>query len=315
MQHILKPAPLPRKATIGVVSPSSPQRNDDYLHRGVRYLESLGYRVHLGPNALKRYNGYLAGDDDERLADIEAMFADPAVDAIFCARGGYGATRLLRRLNYDLIAANPKIFVGFSDITALQCAIFRKTGLVTFSGAMPAVDMRDEFDPDAEAWFWRMLTSTEPAGRIDQPEEIVPLRAGTAQGRLYCGTLSLFAALCGTPFFPGGRRPLYLFEDIGEEPYRIDRFLSQLENAEIFARAGGIAFGQFTQAPTDRPATPQPPLSTVLQEYVERLGLPAVGNLLYGHQAKKLTLPFGARAAIDGTTGTLRILEAGVADT
>lgn len=312
MQHALKPAPLKNRATIGIISPASPQRNDDYLHRGVRYLESLGYRVKIGTNALKRYNGYLAGTDDDRLRDIETMFADPKINAIFCARGGYGSSRLLNKLNYDLIAANPKIFVGFSDITALQSAIFRKTGLITFSGAMPAVDMRDDFDSDAEQWFWQALTSPEPAGIIRQTEVIVPLHSGKARGRLYCGTLSLFASLCGTPFAPPSKG-IYLFEDIGEEPYRIDRMLSQLENAGTFAKAKGMAFGQFTQIPTDRSATPQPPLTVVLQEYVERLGLPSIGNLLFGHQQKKLTLPFGAVAVLDGNAGTLSITEAGVA--
>ncbi len=311
MRTVRKPPPLKRRATIGVISPASPQRNDEYLHRGVRYLESIGYRVKLGKHALRRYNGYLAGTDDERIEDIESMFADPKIHAIFCARGGYGTSRILQRLNYDLIAANPKIFVGFSDLTALQSAIFRKTGLVTFSGAMPSVDMRDEFDAYAEESFWNILTSTQPAGVIAQPEEIVTLRTGAARGRLLCGNLSLFASLCGTPFAPAERKALYLIEDIGEEPYKIDRLLSQMENAGVFAKAGGIAFGQFTGIPTDRSATPQPPVSTVIQEYVERLGLPALGNLLYGHQAKKLTLPFGAMARIDGSKGTLELLEAG----
>lgn len=312
MQDVLKPPPLKRRATIGIISPASPQRNDDYLHRGANYLESLGYRVKIGANALKRYNGYLAGTDDERLQDIESMFANPKIDAIFCARGGYGSSRLLGRLNYDLIAANPKIFVGFSDITALQSAIFRKTGLITFSGAMPSVDMRDSFDPDAEEWFWSVLTSTEPPGPIRQTDVVVPLHPGKARGRLYCGTLSLFASLCGTPFAPPSGRAVYLFEDIGEEAYRIDRMLSQLENAGVFNRAKGIAFGQFTQIPTDRAATPQPPLAVVLQEYVERLRLPAVGNLLFGHQPKKLTLPFGVTTILNGNEGTLHLAEAGV---
>lgn len=313
MQHILKAAPLRNRATIGIISPASPQRNDDYLHRGVQYLESLGYRVKLGKHALKRYNGYLAGDDEQRKHDLEAMFADKKIDAIFCARGGYGSSRLLRTINYDLIAAHPKVFVGFSDITALQAAIFRKTGLITFSGAMPSVDMRDEFDPYAEEIFWRVLTSTEALGTINQPDDIVPLHAGKVRGRLYCGTLSLFASLCGTPFAPQYAKSIALFEDIGEEPYRIDRMLSQLENAGAFAKIRGIALGQFTNIPTSRAATPQPLLSTILQEYLQRLQLPAVGNVLFGHQPRKLTLPYGATTILDGNQGTLAIAEAGVA--
>lgn len=310
MPDVLKPAPLKRRATIGIISPASPPRNEDYLQRGVQYVESLGYRVKLGKHAMRSFNGYLAGTDEQRVEDIEAMFANPKIDAIFCGRGGYGCSRILHKLNYDLIAANPKILVGFSDITALQSAIFRKTGLVTFSGPMPSVDMRDEFDAFAEETFWRMLTATDPVGVVSQPEEIVSLRSGSARGRLLCGTLSIFASLCGTPFAPSVRKAIYLLEDIGEEPYRIDRLLSQLENAGVFAKASGIAFGQFTGIPTTI-TTPQPPVSAVVQEYVERLGLPALGNLLFGHQAKKLTLPFGVMARINGTTGALELLEAG----
>lgn len=313
MQHILKAPPLPRRATIGIISPASPQRNDDYLHRGAQYLESLGYRVKIGKHALKRYNGYLAGDDEQRKHDIETMFADKSIDAIFCARGGYGSSRLLPMLDYNLIASHPKIFVGFSDITALQAAIFRKTGLITFSGAMPSVDMRDEFDPYAEELFWRILTATEPLGAISQPDDIVPLHSGRVRGRLYCGTLSLFASLCGTPFAPQYTKSILLLEDIGEEPYRIDRMLSQLENSGVFAKTRALALGQFTGIPTTRAATPQPLLSTVLQEYVQRLQLPAVGNVLFGHQPRKLTLPYGAVAVLNGNNGTLSLAEAGVA--
>lgn len=314
MQHILKAPPLQPRATIGIISPASPQRNDNYLHKGAQYLESLGYRVKIGEHALRRYNGYLAGDDSQRKHDIETMFADTNIDAIFCARGGYGSSRLLHTLNYDLIASHPKIFVGFSDITALQAAIFRKTGLITFSGAMPAVDMRDTFDPYAEEQFWRILTDTKPLGPIKQPDDIVPLYPGKVRGRLLCGTLSLFASLCGTPFAPQYAKSLLLLEDIGEEPYRIDRMFSQLENAGVFTKTRGIALGQFTGTPTTRAATPQPPLSTVLQEYVHRLQLPALGNVLFGHQSRKLTLPYGAMAILNGNEGTLSIAEAGVAN-
>lgn len=309
MTKLLKPKILPKNATIGIISPASPQRNEDFLLRGVKYLESLGYRVELGKNVWKRHNEYLAGTDEERIDDIEYMFANPKIDAIFCSRGGYGTPRILKYLNYSIIEQNPKIFVGFSDITALQSAIFRKTGIVTFSGAMPAVDMRDEFLPESEEFFWKILTTTKPIGEVHQSEPMRPMRQGIAKGRMYCGNLSLFASLIGTPFSPNFRGGILLAEDIGEEPYRIDRLLSHFENSGIFDLVRGIAFGQFTDIPKNRAATPQPDILTVLEEYSQRAKLPAISNVLFGHLQKKLTLPFGIRAEINGHLGKMSLLE------
>ena len=307
MTQLIKPKPLQIGDTIGIISPASPQRDETRLFKGIEYLKSKGFNVKLGENALKSYGGYLAGTDEERLSDIESMFADPEIKAIFCARGGYGTPRLLKKLNYGLITNNPKIFVGFSDTTALQCAIHKYTGLITYSGAMPSVDMVD-FHEWSEKVFWQVTLSDEPLGELGQEEPIEPVFDGVAEGKLIGGNLSLLASLCGTPYTPDWSGSILICEDIGEEPYRVDRLLCQLDNAGVFDSIAGIVFGQFTESTLRPTSVPQRDVNEVIEEYASRIALPAVKNVMYGHQRVKWTLPLGGMAKIDGTKGTLTLL-------
>ena len=303
----LKPIALKKNGTIGVISPASPQRDSSRLDRGIAYLEQCGYRVELGRSVRNTWGGYLAGTDEERSSDIEEMFADSKIDAIFCARGGYGTSRLLNRLDYDIIQKNPKIFVGFSDTTALQSAIFRKTGLVTFSGAMPSVDMADTFNPLAEEWFWGILTETNFYKKNTiQGDRFFD---GGAAGKLYCGNLSVMTTLFGTEFTPDWNGGILLVEDIGDDPYRIDRMLSHCENYGLWGKLKGLCFGQFTPSDTRQSSVPQRSMNEVLNEYAERAKLPSIGNILYGHQSEKITLPFGTEVMIDGTNSYLKLIE------
>ncbi len=308
----LFPAALRRGATIGIISPASPQRDISRLHKGIRYLESLGYHVRVGDAALRRHGGYLAGTDEERLSDIHTMFADRSVDAIFCARGGYGSARLLRGLDMTLIRRNPKIFVGFSDITALQLALWKGAGLVTFSGAMPSVDMVDGFDPHAEEQFWRILTSRRTTGALTQPWPLTTLRAGDAEGRLLGGNLSVLVTLLGTPFMPSLRGALLALEDVGEETYRIDRMLTHLAMATASARPSGVAYGYWSQSSRARGTTPHRDVIEVLAERTDITRGPIVSELMYGHERTKLTLPFGVRCRLNTNTKRLTLLEAAV---
>lgn len=309
MSTIQFPKPLSHGDTIGIISPASPQRDESRLFRGIEYLQQKGFKVHLGKNALAKYGGYLAGTDEERIADIEEMFTNPEISAIFCARGGYGTPRLLKKLNYDLIAANPKMFVGFSDTTALQCAIFKRTGLITYSGAMPSVDMADGFDEWSERVFWQAMLSDKPLGSLEQTSSIMPLYEGKAEGRLMGGNLSLLANLCGTPYAPDWEGCILICEDIGEEPYRIDRLLCQLENAGVFDSIVGMAFGQFNDSSLRPTSVEQQSVEEIISEYANKAGVPAIMNVMYGHQKIKWTLPIGAKTVIDGTTGSMTILE------
>jgi muramoyltetrapeptide carboxypeptidase len=313
--HLIPPPRLRKGDVIGVIAPSSPQRDDERLKSGIRYFESLGYRVKPGENLWKRY-GYLAGSDEERGADLNAMLRDPEVHMIIAGRGGYGMTRILDRIDYRAARRDPKIIVGFSDVTALNCAMLVRAGLVTFSGAMPGVDFWDtgNIDPLAEESFWRAITSPKPLGTIRQPAEhpIARLHSGATEGWLLPGNLTLLATLTGTPYLPKPAGAILLVEEIGEEAYRVDRMLSQLYNAGVMQKIVGLAFGAFTGTKPTRVSVDPLPMEEVFAEYVRRANVPTVGGLLYGHITTKLTLPVGVRTRINGSRGTMALLEAGV---
>lgn len=186
----LKPRRLRHGDLIGLVTPASPIADASRLERGVHYLESLGYRVLPAAN-VNKMRGYLAGTDEERAADLHALFKHKEVRAIFCIRGGYGTPRLLSLLNYRLIARNPKIFVGYSDVTALQLAFWRRCRLVSFHGPMVGVDFGEEINPFAEEWFWKLVTTSGALGRLPiDGQTAMTLRPGKRRGRLLGGNLS-----------------------------------------------------------------------------------------------------------------------------
>jgi muramoyltetrapeptide carboxypeptidase len=313
MPKLLKPPRLRPGDLIGVVVPASPMKHDR-LENGIRYLENLGYRVKLGKHVHKE-TGYLAGRDAERADDINQMFRDPKVKAIFCARGGYGTPRLLSRLDYRAIKANPKIFVGYSDITAIQLAMRRHAGLATFSGPMVASEMAKGINPFTEENFWRILTYPEPFGDLARPaeERYHAISHGRASGPLLGGCLSLIASLIGSPHFPGVNRSIFFVEEIGEAPYRIDRFLTQMREAGIFKRISGFVLGQMTDCvPTDD--EPSQTIDDLMRDFIKPLKIPALAGLDYGHVDVKYTLPLGVRAelSVGRNKQRLRIVESAV---
>lgn len=313
MPRIIKPTRLRPGEVIGVVAPASPMK-PELLEQGVRYLEGLGYRVKLG-KFVYRETGYLAGSDRERSRDLNAMFRDRQVRAIICVRGGYGTPRLLHLLDYDAIRNQPKIFVGYSDITALQLAIFRRTGLITFSGPMVAADMGRGIDPFTEAQFWRMITEPVPYGDL-QPQQDRPFAAittGRVRGRLLGGCLSLVATVAGTAFMPAVHKSIFFLEEIGEEIYRIDRYLVHLRELGVFAKIGGFVLGQVLDCEAKNGA-PSLRLEDLMQDFIRPLGVPALMNLEYGHAGRKHTMPIGASAEllVSGWQRRLTITEAAV---
>jgi muramoyltetrapeptide carboxypeptidase len=304
------PARLAPGDLIGVVSPASPIDDPSRIEQGIRYLESLGYRTVVGANSARRL-GYLAGTDEERASDLHAMFADRRVRAIFCVRGGYGSPRLLSLLDYRLIARNPKIFVGYSDITALHLAFWTKARLVTYHGPMLGVDMVGVMDPMAEESFWRTLNSPRRRMMVI-PSGGVVLRGGAAIGRLLGGNLSLFVSLLGTPFQPDFRRALLFLEEIGEEPYRVDRMMTQLRNARILERAAGVAAGYFSDCVPKDSNKPSMSVEEIMREAAASARRPFVVGLPFGHERRSVTIPVGLRVRLDAGAGTLELLEPSV---
>lgn len=309
--RITKPKKLKSGETIGIISPASSPDDLVRIEKGVKYLESLNYRVIVGKNVGKS-RGYLAGEDSERLADLHDMFKNKDVKAIFCVRGGYGSGRLLNNINFSLIKKNPKIFVGYSDITVLQMAMYNKTGLVTFAGPMLAVDFyQDEVNPFTEEVFWRTITSNKKIGKIKNPgdEKYFMLTKGRGEGRILGGNLALLCSIMGTDFMPNLKDSILMLEDFGEAPYRIDRLLNQLKLAKVFNQAKGVVLGRFVDCYDTEDTKDSLKLNDVICDYFEGLKIPVMYNLKHGHITENITIPFGLKCKINSSRGIIEINE------
>ena len=310
---LLKPRSLRKGDVIGLISPASTPSSSEKIEKSVRYLESLGYRTAVGTHVLD-VNGYLAGSDRDRAEDFNAMVRDKHVKAIVALRGGYGTPRILPLLDYRAIRQHPKIIVGYSDLTALQLAVFKKTSLVTFSGPMAAVEMWDGIDPYTEEHFWRLVTSPKPVGILANPNDdpVAGHNGGTAAGRLLGGNLSLVVSSLATPYSPDYAKALLVLEEIDEAPHRVDRMVTQMFNGGLFKQLSGLVLGRFTDCVPSDPEKPNLTIDQVLADVLQRIQKPALSNLRYGHIPKKLTIPFGVRARLDAEKGRLEISEAAV---
>jgi muramoyltetrapeptide carboxypeptidase len=307
----VKPAKLNKGDLIGIISPASTPDDLTRIDKGVQYLEKLGYRTEVAPNVGK-VRGYLAGHDDQRLYDLHYMFRKKDVKAIFCVRGGYGSPRLLDKIDFKLIAKNPKIFVGYSDITVLHLALLKKTGLITFAGPMVATDFgKDEVSTYTEEHFWKTITTSKKIGNIVPPGEdkLFSLNKGKAKGELTGGNLALMMSLAGTPLFPELKGKILMIEDIGEQPYRVDRLVNQLKLMGAFKQLKGIILGAFTDCLepdfTKRTLT----LNEVIEDYFEKLSIPVIYNFPHGHINDLVTVPFGIDVSINASKHTVEFTE------
>jgi len=289
-----RPPALKKGDVIGVCAPASPPLRDGDLEKGIAYLEGLGYRVEPGRN-LRKKDGYLAGSDEGRAADLNRFFRDRKVRAVIAIRGGYGSMRILNLIDYRAVRNDPKIFVGYSDLTAVSLALFARCGLVTFAGPMVAAGMARGLKPAEEELFWRMLTSRRPIGTLRTPA--TTLYRGAASGVLLGGNLSIVSRLAGTPHLPSFRNAVALFEEVGERPYRIDRMLQHLRLAGALEGARGVVLGEFTDC---RPEEGKPSLTLkrIFRDMFEGLGAPVLTGVRHGHVSGSLTLPIGLRVGI-----------------
>lgn len=317
VHKIQKPRRLTAGDTVGLIAPASNALEDESIRFTIDLVQSLGFRVKEGKHLYRR-NQYLAGSDQERAEDVNTMFGDDEVDAIFCTRGGYGTPRILPYLDYDLIANNPKVFLGFSDNTAILSAMHVKSGLIGFHGTNMGQNLSDY----TLAEFKKVLVNPSPGTVIGQPpaiesregfversNRITRINGGTATGHLIGGNLSLVATLIGTPYAPDFRGSILFLEDTDEAPYRIDRMLTQLWLAGKLQQAAGIVFGKFTKADDDGNTFS---IEEVLRMRCESLGIPVIRGLMIGHVKDQTVVPIGVQAKLDADAGTLQLLEAAV---
>ena len=299
------PKRLKKGDTVGVIAPSSPPDQEN-LQKALPFLEELGLKIKLG-KSVHAAHGYLAGTDEERLADLHAMFEDPEVSGIICAGGGYGAARYADRIDYAMIMENPKVFWGYSDITFLHTAIGEYAKMVTFHGPMLASDVgKPEFHERSGRMFGQLFEPFE----LHYTEEVALLETlvgGVAQGELVGGNLSLIRSAVGTKFDLDVKGKILLIEDINEEPYEVDEMLNQLRMARKFDEAAGIVIGDFKNA-EPRKRKPSLTLEQVFNDYFSDLKIPVVKGFKIGHCEPHFSVPLGALARLDGDAKTLTIL-------
>jgi muramoyltetrapeptide carboxypeptidase len=314
----IKPKRLKIGDTVGIIAPASAPPNPENIDHCLHAIERLGFKPKLAANVRKRW-GFLAGSDRERAADLMRMVVDPTVKAIVCVRGGYGTARLLSLLDYRAIRSNPKILLGYSDITSLHCAFLKKANLVTYHGPMLNSDFIKEHCPEFTLLgFLRTLTMPAPPGGVCQGykgKTVAILRRGKASGPLIGGNLSLLCSTLGTPYQPSFARAILFLEDLDEVPYRFDRMLTHLLNAGLLQQVAGIAIGinENCEDPKARKLKEyRQSLEDVLTERLLPLKVPMVTGLPFGHVPYNATLPVGLRVTLDANKGDLIITEPAV---
>ena len=306
---VVRPAALREGDCIGLAAPASPFR-EEALHEGIAVLQDMGFRVRYAPRVFERYR-YLAGRDAARAAELQALFADPDVKAIFCCRGGYGSQRLLPFLDADAMRVNPKIFMGYSDLTSLLCYLHACCGLATLHGPVVCGDLRHDLDIAARRQLMGVLTGDMAAMQPPAAcqEALTVLRGGDAEGRLLGGCLSVFACAIGTPFQPPTQDAILFLEDKGERLYAIDRLLTTLKLSGLLRGVRGLVFGRLERVEAD--AHLPYDAKDVILDVLGDLSIPILYGFPSGHCPQPLTLPFGVGAAIRG--GRLVLCESPVA--
>ncbi len=316
---LLKPKRLVAGSTVALISPASATFQSLDVQIAKESLEALGLTVRMGEHMLERH-GYLGGDDKARAADINALFANKEVAAIHPIRGGWGSGRVLPYLDFDAIRRNPKVLLGYSDITALLLAIQAKTGLVTFHGPIGS-GRWDEFSVD---YYKRVLFDGERVSYQNKRDlsdrnaltpvdfRVQTITPGTARGRLLGGNLTVLTSIIGSSYLPDWDNAILFTEDVHEEPYRIDRMLTQLKLAGVLNRIKGFVFGSCSECDPGEGSYGALTLEEIFTDHIMPLRIPAWQGAMIGHQQPQWTLPEGVEVEIDATAGTIQLMEAAV---
>lgn len=314
---VVKPPRLKAGDKIAIVAPAS-YISEDELQDSIKNLNKLGFETTYSDKILLQ-KGYFAGSDKERADDLMEKFLDKSVRGIVCARGGYGGARILPLLDYHIIRANPKVLIGYSDVTALLYGIYKKAGLITFHGPVGTSTFND-FSVNN---FQRVLMNPEPvtvftnsdSGTDENIYGVRTIVKGKGKGRLVGGNLSIMVSLIGTPYDVNYSDKVVFIEEVGEEPYRIDRMLTQLIEAGKFKKASAIMMGIFKncEQKKDDPSFKKSfTLMDVLTDRLSGLKIPVVYGMSFGHVYDKFTIPFGAYAELDADNQTFTLLEKAV---
>lgn len=315
---LLKPAHLKPGSVIGIVSPAGATFEKGDLDIVQDAVKALGLVPKPARHLLDRY-GYLAGQDQDRAADLNQMFSDPEVAAILPIRGGWGCSRILPYLDYERIRQNPKIIVGFSDITALTLAIYARTGMITFHGPNGLTSWKTKQTEyfrrvlfAGESVTFQNLKDGEDEDRLMQVKyRIRTITPGSARGKLIGGNLSVFSGIVGSPYLPDLKGAILFLEETNENIYRIDRMMTHLKIAGVFKNLAGFIFGQCPNCSPDADYGSLT-LEEVILDHIKPLGIPAWSGAMIGHIEPILTLPIGLEVEIDSRVGTIRMLEAAV---
>ena len=292
----IKPKALQKGDTIAIIAPSGYVSYQEKFEKAQEYFETKGFNVKIFPNA-KNKNGYLAGTDEERLFDLEAAFLDPEVKMIMTARGGYGAARILNKIDYKIIKNNPKIFCGYSDITAFHCAIYKKTGLITFHSPFALADFGSEkVDKYTEENFWGRIIGNNLSS-LENAFEYTCINGGKVTGELVGGNLCVLASIIGSSYEPDFKNKILYIEDINEPLYKIDRMLSQLRLNGVFKNIKGLLAGKFSSEEEN--------FDKKIAEFLKETEIPCGYGFSAAHETQKATLPLNIRYEVDFKSGKI----------
>ena len=303
----IKPLRLKPGDKVAITSPAGALWDQGKtVNNFTRILNQFGFEVIHG-NSLRQHHGYFSGTDEQRANELNSLFANKDIKGIFCAKGGWGCARLLDKIDYSLIRNNPKVLIGFSDISVLLNAIFAKTGMITFHGPVGNSGW-NEFSSDS---FRSVVMNAEKVDFPKDTEAPVTLHAGVCKGQLAGGNLTVLCAIIGSGFLPDFKNKILFLEEAHEEPYSIDRMLTQLKLAGVLEAVSGIVFGRCTSCEAEEPGKSFT-LEEVLRQHFEPLGIPVMLEAMTGHIENKWTLPVGAQAELDTAACRLRLLESAV---
>ncbi len=313
----IKPAALKKGDTIGLVCPAYSAFIKEEVQIAIEGLQVMGFKVVQGKHIFDRY-GYLAGKDEDRAADINEMFADNKIDAIMAMHGGWGCARILPLLDYELIKKNPKVFIGYSDITALLLGIYSQTGLVTFHGPVGS----STWNNFSVEYFKNILIEgnatkmTNPVRKgdslVQMDDRIITINSGKATGKLIGGNLTVLSHILGSKYVPDFTGAILFLEDVQEDTYRIDRMITQLKLAGILNQIAGFVFGKCTDCPPSKGNYGSLTLEDIFEDHIKPLKIPAFSGAMIGHIKDKFTVPIGIEAIIDADEGIIKLKESAV---